>query len=123
MVSITAQQILDENNYSQSDTKTKTNVEYLIDNTINYINLLAGTSISNMTGTAPNKTVTVSSNQSAVIKPLVTLMLKAYFDRGPNVAVANVSVATMLQDPQYALFKFLLNRGIERLRGRSFERV
>lgn len=120
MVVITAQQIKDENNHPDVDS---VDVEYLIDNAINYVNLECGTSISNLTGVSPNKTVTVTSDQSAVIKTLCTLMLKAYVDRSPNVAVGGLAVSTMLQDPQFALFMPLFKRGLQRLRGRSFERV
>ncbi len=120
MVVITAQLIKDRNN--QPDINS-IDVEYLIDDTIDTINLEAGTGISNMTGVAGTKTVTVTSNQSAVIKPLVALMLKVFTDRSPNVSIDGLTVSTMLQDPQYALFNQLWKRGINRLRGRSFERV
>lgn len=120
MTVITAQLIKDRNNKADMNS---IDVEYLIDDTIDTINLEAGTSISNMTGVAGSKTVTVTANESAVIKPLVALMLKAFSDQSPNVAVGGLSVSTMLQDPQYALFNQLWKRGINWLRGRSFERV
>ena len=120
MVALTAQLIKDRNNVADIDS---IDVEYLIDDAIDTINLEAGTSIGNMTGVAGAKTVTVTSNQSAVIKPLVALMLKAFSDKSPNVSIGTLTVSTMLQDPQYALFKMLWVRGLNRLRGRSFERV
>jgi len=44
-----AQRILDENNYTIEDV-TITNLEYLIQNAIDYVNLRAGTSIADLTG-------------------------------------------------------------------------
>lgn len=120
MATITAQNILDENNYPDM---SKTIVEYLIDNVINYLNLETGLSISNMTGDAESKSVTVTSGQSAIIKPLAALMIRAYKDRGPNASVGGLSVVTVLADPQYTLFKEITNKGINRLRGRSFVRT
>ena len=119
MTSITAQQILDENNYTVSDI-SKTHLEYLIDNAINYVNLETGNSMSNMSGPAESKTVSVTSNQAAVVKPLIALLLRAYLDRGPNVAVGGLTVTTLLGDPQFALFKDMVDKGMNQLRGRSF---
>lgn len=122
MVAITAQQILDENNYTESQI-TKTNLEYLIDNTINWVNLMAGTSIDNMTGTAESKTVTVTSNQAAVLKFLIPLVLRAYLDRGPSASVGNTSISIVAVDPQTGQLRPMYKMALQMLRGRSFERV
>lgn len=122
MVAITAQQILDENNYDEAQI-SKTNLEYLIDNCINWVNLVAGQSMSNMSGTAGSKTVTVTSNQSAVLKFLIPLIVKAYLDRGPNASVATVSVGVIAVDPQTGQFRPMYKLALQMLRRRSFERV
>jgi len=123
LATITAQNILDENNWDSTDDISLANCERLIDDSIDYINLMAGLSISNMSGAAGSKTVTVTSGQSAVIKPLASLMVRAYLDKGPNMAVSPISINTLISDPHYNLFMKLLNKGINRLRGRSFERT
>ena len=122
MATITAQLILDENNYTDDDI-TLTNLEYLIDNAINYVNLQTGLSISNLSGTAESKTVTVTSNESTVIKSLAVLMIRAYKDRGPQVGIQGLSVSTVIADPQYSLFMKVVDDGIKRLCGQSFDRV
>jgi hypothetical protein len=122
MATITAQLILDENNYTDGDI-TLTNLEYLIDNAINYVNLQTGLSISNLSGTAESKTVTVTSNESTVIKSLTVLMVRAYKDRGPNMGLSGLSVATLTSDPQYSLFIKIVDDGIKRLCGQNFDRV
>lgn len=122
MATVTAQRVLDENNYTVSDISL-TNLEYLIDNVIDYINLETGLSISNLSGTAGSKSVTVTSGQSPIIKLLSALMIRAYKDRGPQSSIAGFSVVAVLADPQYQLFKELTDKGINRLRGHSFVRT
>lgn len=120
LATITAQQVLDENNYT---TPTTTIVEYLIDNAIDYINLEAGLSINNMSGDTPgSKTVTVTSTQAPIIKMLSTLMIRAYKDRS-SVGIGGLSVTAVISDPQYDLFTKVVERGIMRLRARSFLRT
>lgn len=118
MATITAQQILDENNYAISDISLA-NLEYLINNAINYVNLEAGTSISNLSGSPGS--VTVTNDQSIVVKALTVLLLRAYLDRGPNASVSGLTVSSLLADPQYDLFTKLAMQGVNRLRGRSFK--
>jgi len=112
------QRILDENDYS---TPSVDIVEYLVDNAIDYINMEAGTSIAELSGVAETKSLTGTKSEIAVVKALSVLMLRAYKDRGPQVSVAGLNVAVTLSDPQYSLFTKMVNRGINRLRGRSFE--
>lgn len=92
---------------------------YLMDDAINYVNLEAGTSISNLAAGS----VTVTANEAAVLVPLITLLMRAYDDRGPNVNVGAISISTLASDPQYSLHMKLLTNAIKRLSGRSFERV
>ena len=118
--------MLAETDYADTDihaTDGKERVEYMIDNAIDYVNLHAGTSIGNMTGVAGAKTVTVTSGQSAVIKPLCILMVKAYMEKGPSANVGDVNLAILLNDPRYALYHPMIREGVNRLRGRSFDRV
>lgn len=122
MVVITAQQILDENGWLVTDIAI-VNLEYLIDNAINYINLETGLSMSNLTGVTPNMAVTLTSAQEVVVKMLSALLVRAYLDKGPNVAVQSINVTSIISDPHYRIFMKLINKGIKRLRGTSFERA
>jgi len=122
MPAITANQIKIENAWSDDDI-TDTNLEYLIDNIINYTNLIAGTSISNLSGVAGSKTVTVTSSQDPVLKAGIALLMRAYKDKGPNVVIQGMSVAPIVSDPHYRLMSMIFKQGINMLRGRDFERV
>jgi len=122
MPAVTAQQILDENGWTTGDISLA-NLEYLIDNAINYVNLVTGLSISNLSGAAGSKTVTVTSAQDPIIKMLAGLLVRAYLDKGPAVNVAAVNVTQITTDPHYKVFMRIVNEGINRLRGRSFVRT
>lgn len=122
MPAITAAQIKAENDWDGDDI-SDTNLEYLIDNAINHINLLAGLSMSNLSGAAGSKTVTLTSSQEPYVKMLSALLVRAYIDKGPDTNVAAVSATTISTDPHYKLFMRLINQGIQYLRGRDFERV
>ena len=121
-ISNIAQQILDENNYTEADI-SKTNLEYLIDNAIDYINLVAGTSIADLSGTAGSKSLTATENEIVAIKLLTVLLLRAYKDRGPNASVAGLNVSAVINDPQYTLYKELFDLAVARLRGKYFKRT
>lgn len=105
-----AQQVLDENNYTTSDI-TIVNLEYLIDNATDYINLMAGTSIANIVAGS----LTATENELLVTKTLAALMIRAYLDRGPNISVGGLSVASVLADPQYDSFTKIVEKGIVQL--------
>ena len=115
-----AQRVLDENNYS--GTPSTVNTEYLIKNSVDYINMMAGTSIS-FTPSGGTQSLTASDSELMVVKTLAALMIRAYLDRGPNVSVSALNVTTVIADPQYRLFTKFVRDGISTLRGRSFERV
>ncbi len=56
---LTAAIALAQNNYTTTDLSAA-NTEYLIDDAIDYVNHLAGTSISNLTGDAGSKSVSLT---------------------------------------------------------------
>lgn len=128
MADITAQTLLDRNNWATTDINTdattaKTRVEYLIDDAIDYINGEAGTSMSNMSGAAGSKSVTVTSAQAPIVRALAALLVRAYLDKGPNVSVGGMGVSAIVSDPEYKVHMMMIMQGISRLRGRSFVRT
>jgi len=106
-MNVTAQIILDENNYTVTDISL-INLEGVIDNSIGYLNLRTGLSMSALTGSAGSKTVSLTSAQAVLVKILSTLMVKAYIDRGPNASVGGLSVTSVISDPQYNLYMKLI---------------
>lgn len=111
---VTAQIILDENNYTVTDISL-INLEGVIDNSIGYINLRTGLSMSALSGSAGSKTVSLTSAQAVLVKMLTTLMTKAFIDRGPNASVGGLSVTSVISDPQYSLYIKLIEEGIAML--------
>jgi len=118
MATITATQIKNENKWTDANI-SDTNLGYLIDNVIDYINLMAGTSISNLAA----GTVTVTSAQAPVIKAGVALAMRAYLDKGPQVATQGQSLMMVVNDPHYKFMSMVFKNGINMLRGRSLERA
>ena len=114
-VNVTAQQIMTQNNYSVSDLALAT-LEPMINNVINYVNLEANTTISLMSGTAESKIVTLTRSEASTVKTLSALVIRAYLDRGPNVAIQGQSIGQIITDPQYSLLSELVTAGIARLR-------
>ncbi len=72
---ITAQKVLDQNGYTTSDFDLA-DVEYWIDDCIDYINSRADSGIPSMTGTTPAKTVTVTAKANAALKFLLSIVLR-----------------------------------------------
>ena len=124
MVTVTniATQILNENNYTTSDI-TATNLEYLIDNAIDYVNMETSTSIADLSGSAGTKSIIGTESEIVTVKCATVLMLRAYKDRGPNTALGNLAVSSLISDPQYSFFTEMLKNSLNRLRGRSIERT
>ena len=124
MVTVTniATQVLNENNYSTTDI-TAINLEYLIENAIDYVNLEAGTSIADLSGGAGSKSIVGTEAEIFTVKTVTVLMIRAYKDRGPNSGLGPMSVATVIGDPQYSLFKDLIEKSLNRLRGRVILRT
>ena len=97
--------------------------EGLIDRAIDYINIEAGTSIADLSGAAESKSLVAIADEVGVVKNLTQLLMSAFVDKGANVGLASLNVTTVVQDPQYIMMNRMIQKGIERLRGRSFERV
>jgi len=114
-----AQRMLDENNYTVSDISLL-NMEYLVKNAVDYVNMQAGTAIT-FVPVAGSENLSASDSEIVVVKALTTILLKAYFDRGPNVGISSLSVTAVASDAQYNAFLQIVNDGLMRLRGRSFE--
>jgi hypothetical protein len=84
MVDLTAETILAQNGYTEADGSadpptgdfTKTVVEYVIDDCIDTVNLLAAQTMSAMTGAAESKTVTITRAQAPAVKMLISLVLR-----------------------------------------------
>jgi len=87
------------------------------------VNLSAGTSIADLDGTAETKKLVGTENEISIVKALSVLMLRAYKDRGPQVGIAGLTVTAVITDPQYSLLFFFIDKGISRLRGKTFLRV
>jgi hypothetical protein len=119
-VTFTAQDILSENRYTNPPLEIG---ESLIDTVIDWVNLMTNTGVANMTGTQGSKICTCQSRQRGILKLLAGLMFRAYNDRSPNVTMGQVSVNLVLQDPQFALYKPMVDEGIQRLRGRGILRT
>ena len=115
-----ASRMKDETGYTDP---SDTNLEYLIDNVIDEVNLMAGTSIADLAGAAPNKSITASEGELVAVKAGVNLALRAYHDKGPNTAIATLNVTEITTDPHYKIMTRIWNRAINYLRGRSFERT
>ena len=117
-----ASQLKTENAYTDGYI-TDTDCEYLIDNAIDYINLVAGTSIADLSGAAGSKTLTATEAELSAIKTLTGLLLRAYKEKGGQAAIAGFSVQEAISDPHYNVFMELFNNSLKYLRGRAFERV
>ncbi len=130
MTEITAAKVLGRYNYETTDfdpdedeTTSLTNVEYIIDDVIDFINAEAGTSMSNMAGVAGSKTVTVTGAQNAAIKMVLPVVLKETKYKtsvSSGLGPASMSESVGSQD---RIFRDMFWRAISRLRGRSFLRV
>jgi len=133
MVSVTAASVLARNHYSsvdfdpatssRSETVSYTNVEYIIDDAIDFINSEAETSIPPMSGTAGSKTVTVSRNQNAALSLLLPVMLKEAkykISTSGSLGPASASESVGSQD---IIFKEMFWAALIRLRERDWSRA
>jgi len=118
LISNIAQRLLDENNITTDDI-TVVKFEYLIDNAVDHINLVAGTSIANIS----SNDLTATASEFAAIKTLSGLLLRAYMDKGPQTAIGGMGVTEITSDPHYRVFMKLFNQSLQYLRGRSFTRT
>lgn len=122
MVAVTADLVRNSNNYDIGAI-SDTDLEYLIDECIRWVNLMAGQSMSTMTGVAGAKTVTLTDNQYAVLGMLIPLRVKARLERGAGGGVGSLSMGAVTSDPETGQLKPMVRMALQMLRGRSFERV
>jgi len=118
MGTFTAQNVLDENDYSTDDISLA-NVEREVNNAIHYVELETGLALSDMA----TQTVTLTDAQDVVVKTLAGLLIQARKDQGVSTVVGGINVQSVLSTPRYALKSKIVYMGINRLRGRSFERT
>jgi len=130
LTEITAAKVLGRYNYETTDfdpdedeTTSLTNVEYIIDDVIDFINAEAGTSMSNMAGVAGSKTVTVTGAQNAAIKMVLPVVLKETKYKTSVSSVLGPASMSESVGSQDRIFRDMFWRAISRLRGRSFLRV
>lgn len=121
-ISSIAQRILDKTGYTASNCSL-THLEYLIDDAIDHINLVAGTSIADLSGTAESKSITATENELAAVYRLSELLLRARQDKGPQVTGGGISLMEVASDPHYKIQMKLFNQSLNYLRGRSFTRT
>ena len=126
-VSNIATRILDENGWQLTDlpknssgsTYTATQLEYLIDNAIQYINIELTPEedgpISVLSGTAGSKSLSGSQAEVFCVKQAVSLMIRAIINKGANVSLADMSISHMTTDPHYTNTKRMLDRCISKL--------
>jgi len=127
MTDLTAATVLARFNYDSKDfdpdsdeTQSYTNVEYIIDDVIDFINSEAGISVSNMAGVAGAKTVTVTGAQNAAIKLVLSVVLKETkykLSTSSSLGPASISESVGSQDQ---IFRKMFWSSMNRLRGRSF---
>ena len=120
-VAVTAQIVLDENNYTVTDI-TLINLEKLIDNSINWINEQTNTAISALSGDAGSKTVNMDRNEATIVKSLSALLIRAYKDRG-SAGIGGLSASSAISDPQYSLHSKIINDGLARLKSMSLTNI
>jgi hypothetical protein len=73
---LTAEIAIEKNGYVVDTDFSEINVEYQIDDLLDYINLLAETSIASMSGTAGSKSVTLSRDENAAVSIGIACMLR-----------------------------------------------
>lgn len=130
MVSISniATRILDTNGYQLTDlpkkadgtTCTLTVVEYLIDDAIDYINLRLDPEgdgpMSSLSGDAESKMLNGTKAQLFCVKQAMSLLLRAFKDKGPNTSLASLSVSQIISDPHFVIINKALEMAIKELR-------
>ena len=154
MVDLTAATILNQNGYTQYDPVeeegdfTYTVVENIIDDCIDTVNSLAGSSIGAMTGVAEAKTVTITRSQAPAVKFLVSMVLRetkktsltnssttsgaesvasssslgpASVSESSGLSTA-IGASSAINNPANSILVGLFYQLVDRLRGRSMER-
>jgi len=113
-----AQRVLDENGFLITDfpNLTLTILEYKIDDAIDYVNLQAGLTIADLSGTAGSKSITGTDGQILAVKWVTNLMLKAYKEKGEQVGIGALNVTYIVNDPDYKMSMMIVEKAIERLK-------
>jgi len=124
MVDYTAANLQSINNYADLNNET---IELLVDGMISYINSECGAGIphfrDDVINAAGSKVVSITDSQEAAFLAGAALMLRAYNEKGPNVAQQGQSITQVIQDPHYRVWTMLLKGAINRIRGVSFVRT
>ena len=118
-ISNIAQRILNENNYTINDCSL-VNTEYLVKKAVEHVNLKVGCSVSFVPSDGA-QSLTATDAQLTCIQNLAALLLRAYMDRGPNTAIAGLSITSLTGDPQYSLLIKLIDEQIVELRMQTRE--
>jgi len=113
--------ILNENGYQLADLTnlTLTLLENKIDEAIDYVNLMAGTSIAALSGTAEAKSFVYTRGENVPVKQLVNLMLQAYNEKGTQGGLGPLSISYVQANPDYALSWNLVEKAIAKLSKQS----
>lgn len=113
-----AQRVLDENGLALTDftNLTLTILEYKIDDAIDYVNLQAGLTIADLSGSAESKSITGTDGEIMAVKWLTNLMLKAYKEKGVQVGIQSLSINFILDNPDYKISLMMIENAIERLK-------
>ena len=109
-----AQKILDQNNYTTTDISI-VNLEYLINLAVNFVNLMSDTDIAALSGAGGSKSLVGTKAENLAVQLVSTLLIRAYKDRGPNVAIGGLSVSTIIADPQYDQHKVYIETAITKI--------
>ena len=127
MVSLTAARALASNFYKSTDfdpsgneTTSYTNVEYIIDDCIDWINSEADASISSMAGAAGSKSTTLTAAQNAVMSMILPIILretKYRINSSTGLGPASISESIGSLDNTT---KKMFYKALDRLRTRSF---
>jgi hypothetical protein len=118
---LVAQEILDESGFSLSGSGgSLTNIEYLIKTAVDYVNMETGANIS-FTPAAGVASLTASDPEIVAVKITSNLLLRARNEKGPNFSVSSISVSQITGDPHFTVYMKLLDKAVDRLRGRSFQ--
>jgi outer membrane PBP1 activator LpoA protein len=103
-----------------------TDIEVIIDSAIDTVNSDAGTSIGYMTGPAGSKTITVTGNEAAAIKPMVAMKLISRSTAGASSTSTNIGALSTSQSASSSTGDVNADqyiRAIDRLRGRYFDKT
>ena len=105
---------------------TATNLEIMIDSAIDTVNSDAGISISYMTGAVGSKTITVTGDQAAAIKPLVAMKITSRDIQGASsssITLGGLGESQSTSSSANDMNAELYEKAVNRLRGRNFVRV